>query len=153
MANTYTQLHIHLIFVTQYRNASISYKFEKRLYEYLIAIIQNHNHKVLAINGMPDHIHILLGLRPNQSISELVQFVKSSSSKWINDEKLTNTKFAWQEGFGAFSYSKSDVEKVIKYIKNQKTHHSKTSFKDEYLKILQNTGVDFDPKYIFHEPQ
>lgn len=153
MANTYTQIHIHLVFVTKFRNASIAEAWEKRLYEYIIGIIHNNNHKVLAINGMPDHIHILLGLRPEQSISELVQKVKASSSKWINEQSLTRIKFNWQEGFGAFSYTKSDLTKVIKYIENQKEHHKKATFLEEYRKMLKDLEVDFNPKYIFHEPE
>lgn len=153
MANTYTQIHIHLVFVTKFRNASIAKSWEKRFFEYIVAIIQNNNHKVLAINGMPDHIHILLGLRPEQPISELVQKVKASSSKWINEQGLTKVKFFWQEGFGAFSYTKSDLPRVIKYIENQKKHHKKTTFLEEYNKVLKDLEVDFDPKYIFHEPQ
>ena len=113
--------------------------------------------KIIIATGssprMPDHIHILLGLRPEQSISELVQKVKASSSKWINEQSLTKVKFFWQEGFGAFSYTKSDLPKVIKYIENQKKHHKKTTFLEEYNKVLKDLEVDFDPKYLFHEPQ
>ncbi|WP_339880713.1 IS200/IS605 family transposase [uncultured Algoriphagus sp.] len=153
MANTYSQIHIHFVFATQFRNALISEIWEKRLYEYMIAIIHNYGHKVLAINGMPDHVHILTGHRPEQGVSELVQIVKSSTSKWINEEKLTSSKFAWQAGFGAFSYAKSDLPKVINYINNQKDHHKKSSFKQEYLKILNGFEVDYNPEYIFKEPE
>ena len=153
MANTYSQIHIHFVFATQFRNALISEIWEKRLYEYMIAIIHNYGHKVLAINGMPDHVHILTGRRPEQGVSELVRIVKSSTSKWINEEKLTSSKFAWQAGFGAFSYAKSDLPKVINYINNQKDHHKKSSFKQEYLKILNGFEVDYNPEYIFKEPE
>ncbi|MBN3582131.1 IS200/IS605 family transposase [Algoriphagus aestuarii] len=153
MANTYTQIHIQFVFVTMYRMAFISENWEIRLFEYITSIIQNNKHKVLAINGTKDHIHVLIGLRPDQSISELAQMVKASSSKWINEEKLTKIKFYWQEGFGAFSYTKSDIEKVVKYIVNQKEHHKKNSFLEEYKNVLQKLEIDFDPKYIFHEPE
>lgn len=152
MANTFSQIHIHLVFATQFRNAFIAEKWEQRLYEYLISIIHNQGHKVLAINGMPDHVHILIGLRPNQVVSELVQQAKASSSRWINEERLCPHKFAWQEGYGAFSYTKSDVPKVIHYIQNQKAHHQKIGFVPEYKHMLTSHDIDFDPKYIFHEP-
>jgi putative transposase len=151
MANTYSEIHIHFVFATQFKNALISESWEKRLYEYMIAIIHNHGHKVLAINGMPDHVHVLVGHRPEQGISDLVRIVKSTSSKWINEEELARSKFAWKAGFGAFSYSKSDLPKVINYIKNQKEHHKKFSFKEEYLKILKGFEVDFKPQYIFKD--
>jgi REP element-mobilizing transposase RayT len=153
MAYTYTQIHLQVIFAVKFRHAMINSEWEKRLFEYIIAIMQNHKHKVLAINGMPDHIHILIGFRPDQSLSELVQKTKSSTSKWINEEKLTKEKFAWQEGFGAFSYTKSHLKAVINYIENQKIHHSSINFKEEYLKILKDLEIDFDEKYLFKEPQ
>ena len=153
MANTYTQIHIHAVIATRFREAMISEKWESRLFDYLTAIIQNHSHKVLAINGMPDHVHILFGLRPNQSLSDLMQKVKSSSSKWINEENLTFKKFAWQEGYGAFSYTKSDIPKVIRYIQNQKEHHQKTPFLLEYRKMLQDLQIDFNSDYLFKDPE
>lgn len=153
MANTYTEIHIQVVFATQFRDASISPKWESRLYEYIIAIIQNNKHKILAINGMPDHIHILIGLRPDEGLSELIQKVKASSSKWINDEKLTAKKFSWQQGYSSFSYTKSHIPKVIQYIQNQKNHHSKASFIEEYHKILKGFKIEFDPKYIFKLPE
>lgn len=152
MANTFSQIHIHLVFATQFRNALIAEKWEQRLYEYLIAIIHNQGHKVLAINGMSDHVHLLLGFRPNQALSELVQQAKASSSKWINEERLCTQKFAWQEGYGAFSYTKSDIPKVIHYIQNQKNHHQKVAFLEEYKHMLTSLDTEFDPKYIFQEP-
>lgn len=152
MANTYTQVHIHYVFVTKYRNAFIAESWESRLFEYIIAIIQKYHHKVLAINGTKDHIHLLIGLRPDQSISELAQKVKASSSKWINENKLTHSKFSWQQGFGAFSYTKSDIDKVVRYILNQKEHHKKESTLEEFKKVLKNLEIEFDPNYIFQKP-
>lgn len=153
MANTFTQIHLQVVIAVIYRMGLISPDWESRLFDYLIAIIQNHGHKVLAINGMSDHVHILFGFRPNQSLSELMQLLKASSSKWINEEKLTKYKFAWQEGYGAFSYTKSDVPKVVKYIIQQKEHHRKSSFLEEYRKILDNLEIEYNPVYIFKEPE
>ena len=149
MANTYTQLHIQFVFAVKFRDSVIGQDWEERLYTYMTGIIQNYNHKVLAINGMPDHIHILIGMRPTQSVSDLMETVKSSSSKWINQEKFLKTKFAWQDGFSAFSYTKSHVAAVQKYIYNQKEHHKKESFLDEYRKVLKGFGIEYDEKYIF----
>jgi putative transposase len=151
MANTYTQLHIQLIFAVKYRRALIEESWEEELQKYMTAIIQNRTHKMLQINNVADHIHIFIGMRPDESISSLVQVVKSESSKWINDKGLARTKFHWQQGFGAFSYSRSHVHRVINYIKNQKEHHKKERFLDEYKKLLQSFEVDWDERYIFKE--
>lgn len=136
MANTYTQIHIHFVFAVKFRDGIIQSKWKEDLYKYMSGIIQNNNHKLLAINGMPDHIHILIGLRPAQSISDLMKEVKQSSSKWINQNKLSNGHFEWQEGYGAFSYSKSQIGQVINYIQNQELHHEKKTFTQEYRDFL-----------------
>jgi putative transposase len=149
MANTYTKLHNHIIFTVQNRGCLIKQEWKNELYKYITGIIQNHNHKLLAINGMSDHVHILIGMRPTQSVSELVQDIKGDSSKWINGSKFIKGYFSWQEGFGAFSYSKSDVESVISYIANQEEHHKKKSFIEEYREFLIKFNVDFDDRYIF----
>jgi len=149
MANTYTQIHIHTIFAVQSRISLINKDWRNRLYQYLIAIIHNHGHKVLSIGGMPDHIHILFGFRPTQSLSELMQNVKRDSSGWINKEKLIMGKFSWQEGFGAFSYSKSQILQVINYIENQESHHKRQTFIEEYERILDNFGIEYGERYIF----
>ncbi|MDR0737645.1 MAG: IS200/IS605 family transposase [Prevotellaceae bacterium] len=151
MANTYTQIHIHAVFSVQNRISLINEKWQDRLYQYIIAIIQNHGHKVLSIGGMPDHIHILFGFRPVQSLSDLIQNVKRNSSAWINKEKLAMGKFSWQEGYGAFSYSKSQIPQVAKYIENQKKHHTNRSFIEEYKKILIDFGMKYDEKYLFKQ--
>ena len=151
MPNTYTQIHIQFIFAVKYRNGLISPSFKVELYQYISGILKQHNHKLLAINGMPDHIHIFIGMRPTQSISDLMQDIKGSSSKWINEKKFLKIKFEWQEGYGAFSYSKSHVNSVIKYIKNQEEHHKKESFRDEYLKFLKVFEIEFDERYIFKD--
>lgn len=149
MANTYTQIHIHAVFSVQNRHCIIRNNWEEELYQYITGIIQNHDHKVLAINGMPDHIHVLFGMRPVQALSDLMQDIKASSSKWINQKKFVNGKFSWQEVFGAFSYSKSPVNDVIDYIKLQKEHHKKRSFIEEYLDFLEKFEVPYDERYIF----
>ena len=149
MANTYTQIHIHTVFAVQNRISLINKDWQDRLYQYIIAIIQNHGHKVLSIGGMPEHIHILFGFRPAQSLSELMQNVKRNSSEWINKEKLVRGRFSWQEGYGGFSYSKSQIPQVIKYIENQELHHKKQTFIDEYRKILNDFGLEYDERYIF----
>lgn len=149
MPNTYTQIHIHVVFVVQNRASLISEQWKSRLYKYIIAIIQNNGHKVLSINGMPDHIHILFGIRPTQSLSDLMKKVKGESSKWINENKLCVGKFCWQEGYGGFSYSKSQLPAVINYIQKQEEHHKRKTFIEEYTKILQDFDVEYDEKYIF----
>lgn len=153
MANTYTQLHIQLIFAVKYRRALIEESWENELQKYMTGIIQNKSHKMLQINNVTDHIHIFIGMRPDQSISSLVQLVKAESTNWINDNKLSKKSFYWQEGFGAFSYSKSDVQRVINYIMNQKEHHKKERFLDEYKRLLQLFEIDWDERYIFKEPE
>lgn len=149
MANTYTQIHIQAVFAVQNRESVIRKEWKDELYRYITGIIQNHNHKVLAINGMPDHIHILFGMRPIQSLSDLMQDIKGDSSKWINSKRFVDSKFSWQEGYGAFSYSKSHVDNVIEYIRNQEEHHKKRKFLDEYLVMLRKFEVDFNEAYIF----
>lgn len=149
MANTYTQIHIHAVFAVQNRHSLVSRIWEERLYQYITGIIQNHGHKLLIINGMPDHLHILFGMRPTQSLSDIMQDIKGDSSKWINQNKFINGRFSWQEGFGAFSFCKSDLHSVINYIKNQKEHHLKKTFLEEYVKILRDFDIVYDERYIF----
>lgn len=153
MANTFTQLHIQLIFAVQNRTSLIDKFWKDRLYAYMTGIIQNNGHKLLIINGMPDHVHILIGFRTTQALSELVQVVKRDSSKWINENKLVRGKFSWQEGFAAFSYSHSHLQNVIEYIKNQEEHHRKLTFLEEYKAFLEKFEIEFDEKYIFKEIQ
>jgi len=128
MPNTYTQIHIHFVFAVKYRAGLIQPNWKDNLYKYITGIVQANNHKMIVINGVADHIHLLVGLRPAQSISDLMQDVKGGSSKWINDNKLVQGKFEWQEGYGAFSYSKSQLPAVINYIQNQEGHHQKKNF-------------------------
>jgi REP element-mobilizing transposase RayT len=137
------------VFAVKFREGIIGSDWEESLHKYMTTIVQNYNHKVLAINGMPDHVHILVGMKPTQSPSDLMEQVKGSSSQWINEQRFLKTKFAWQGGFSAFSYTKSDVPKVEQYIYNQKEHHKKVSFLDEYRAILTNLKIEFDERYIF----
>jgi REP element-mobilizing transposase RayT len=148
MANTYTQIHIQAVFAVQNRQSLINPEWKDELYKYITGIIQSYNHKMLQINGMPDHIHIFFGMRPTQSLSDLMKQVKQDSSKWINTKGFVNGKFSWQEGYGAFSYSKSHIPRVIKYITNQEEHHKTKTFANEYLELLKESGIDYDERYI-----
>ncbi|MGF1635632.1 MAG: IS200/IS605 family transposase [Cyclobacteriaceae bacterium] len=149
MANTYTQIHIQAVFAVQNRKCVIKKTWKEELFKYMTGIIQNHGHKVLAINGMPDHVHIFFGFRPTQSLSDLLQDIKGDSSKWINEKGFVKGRFSWQGGFGAFSYSKSHVQNVINYVRNQEYHHRKKSFTEEYIEFLEKFEVDYDKRYIF----
>jgi REP element-mobilizing transposase RayT len=151
MPNTYTQIHIHAIFAVQNRLSLISKKWDQQLYRYITGIIQNQGHKLLAINGMPDHVHLLFGMRPIQSLSDLMRDIKSDSSLWINNNKFVAGKFSWQEGYGAFSYSKSQIRAVANYIESQELHHKKRTFIEEYISILRNFEIEFDERYIFKQ--
>jgi putative transposase len=153
MPNTFTQLYIHFVFAVKYRASSLHKNWDDRLRLYITAITQNNGHKMLVINNMPDHLHMLIGVNPTQSISDLMRLVKGDSSEWINKEKLTPGKFQWQDGYGAFSYSKSQIDKVVKYIINQEELHKKTSFLDEYRQMLTSFDIDFDERYIFKLPE
>ena len=153
MPNTYTQIHIQFVFAVKFRAALIQKEWKERLHQYITGIIQANDHKMLQINSMPDHIHIFIGMRPAQSISSLIQNVKTESSKWIKENKFCNTPFAWQQGFGAFSYSKSHVSDVIRYIQNQEIHHKKEIFLEEYRKMLKAFEIIYEEQYIFKEPE
>ncbi|PKQ44256.1 IS200/IS605 family transposase [Confluentibacter flavum] len=153
MANTYTQIHIQAVFAVQNRQSLIKKEWKDELFKYITGIIQNHGHKVLQINGMPDHIHILFGMRPTQSLSDLMKQIKQDSSKWINNKEFVNDKFSWQAGFGAFSYAKSEVPNVINYIKNQEHYHKSITFQDEYLQLLKAFNIEFDERYILKSVQ
>ncbi|HCY78020.1 MAG TPA: IS200/IS605 family transposase [Ignavibacteriales bacterium] len=153
MSNTYTQIHIHIIFAVQYRVALIEESWKNELYKYISGIIKAQKHKLIIINGTSDHIHILIGYKPHQSISDLVQDIKGGSSKWINEKKYLRVKFNWQKGYAAFSYSQSHLIKVINYIKNQEQHHKKKKFIEEYKEFLKAFNVDYDERYILKEPE
>jgi len=149
MANTYTQIHIQFVFAVKYRDGLIHSSFKEELYQYISGIIKANNHKLLAINGTSDHIHILIGMRPTQSISELMQIIKANSSKWINENRFVVGKFQWQTGFGAFSVGASSVDAVINYIKTQEEHHRKKTFREEYIEFLDTYQIDYNINYLF----
>ena len=149
MPNSYTQLHIQFVFAVKYRAALISKDWKERLHQYITGIFQDNSHKMLQINSVPDHIHILIGMRPHQAISALIQNVKSESTKWINGQGFSRSPFAWQEGYGAFSYGKSQVNDVVRYIQNQEVHHHKETFLEEYRKFIIAFEVEWDEAYIF----
>ena len=149
MANTYTQIHIQSAFAVQNRDAVINRKWQDELYKYITGIVQSREHKLLAIGGMPDHVHILFGFRPKQSLSDLMHDIKGVSSKWINESRLINCKFSWQEGYSAFSYARSDLQNVIRYIQNQREHHRKITFMEEYVALLKEFEIEYDLRYIF----
>ena len=152
MANTYTQLYVQFVFSPMPRTALITTDYETELYKFITGTLQNKNHKMISINGTEDHVHMLIGLNPDQSISSLMQDIKRSSSRWINENKLSFGKFEWQVGYGAFTYSRSQLKSVINYIENQKEHHKKTSFLDEFRLFLKKYEVEYDERYIFKEP-
>ena len=149
MANTYTQLYIHFVFAVQNRLSLIDPKWEENLYGYITGVVEQRKHKMMVIKGVPDHVHAFVSMHPNETVSDLMYHVKRSSSLWINDNQLCMGKFSWQEGFGSFSYGKSQTASLIKYIEKQREHHKKRSFRDEYLDILQKFDVDYDEQYIF----
>lgn len=149
MANTYTQIHIQAIFAVKSRAGLILPDWKEQLYKYITGIVGNHGHKLLAINGMPDHVHLFFGMRPTQSLADLMRMVKGDSSEWINDQDFVKGKFSWQEGYGAFSYSRSHVQKVIRYVQQQEIHHRKIKFLDEYKRLLDAFEVPYEERYIF----
>lgn len=151
MADTYTQLYVHIVFAVKYRDASISGEWDERLRKYITGIVQHNRHKLIAINNMPDHMHLFVGLNPAQSISALMQQVKGDSSEWINKERLTKQRFRWQEGYGAFSYARSQMDTVVRYIQNQQIHHKRKKFLAEYQEMLDSFGVRHDQSRIFTE--
>jgi putative transposase len=149
MPGTYSQIYIHVVFAVKSRENLISSTWEERLYRYITGIVENKSQKMLAINGMPDHIHFLIGMKPECSLSDLVREVKKSSNEFINENKFVKGKFNWQIGYGAFSYSHSQLTTVINYIMNQKEHHQRKTFKEEYIDFLKNFNIKYDDKYLF----
>ena len=149
MANTYSQIYVHIVFAVKGRQNLISAEIREELHKYITGIVTNRDQKLLSVFCMPDHTHILIGLKPSISISDLVRDIKAGSSKFINDKKLIKGKFSWQEGFGVFSYSRSQIDTVIKYIQTQEKHHRKKTFKEEYLEFLEKFKVEYDEKYLF----
>jgi len=149
MAGTFSQIYIQIVFAVKARESLISPLWEEELYKYITGIVNNKEQKMLAINGMPDHIHFLIGMKPSCCLSDLVREIKKSSNEFIKEKKFTKFKFQWQEGYGAFSYSHSGLDNVIKYIMNQKEHHKKQSFKEEYKEFLNKFQIEYKDEYIF----
>ena len=148
MPDTYSKIYIHIIFSVKERQPLILKSFRSELFSYIGGIIKNKGQKPIIINGTADHIHILAGIKPDKTISDLVREIKSNSSKFINEKKYIQNKFQWQEGFAAFSYSESQLNKVAEYIKNQEEHHKKKTFSEEYIDLLEKFNVEYDKKYV-----
>ncbi|HMU70222.1 MAG TPA: IS200/IS605 family transposase [Chitinophagales bacterium] len=149
MSSTYSQIYIQIVFAVKHRECLIRYSWEEELYKYITGILTNKQQKLLAINGMSDHIHIFIGMRPSCCLSDLVREVKKASTEFIKENNFTKSKFSWQEGFGAFSYSHSSIDNVIKYIMNQKEHHKVKSFKEEYYAYLKEFEIAYKDEYLF----
>jgi putative transposase len=149
MANTYTQCYFHLVYAVKNRDAIIQRGWKDEFEMYVTGIIQNHKHKMLAISAMPEHIHILIGYNVNQLIPDLVEEIKTSTNAWIRERRLSKCKFQWQKGYGAFTYSRSQIDNVVKYILTQEEHHNKKSFKEEYIEILEENEIEFIDEYLF----
>lgn len=149
MANTYTQLYTHLVFAVKHRQALIQPAFREETQKYMTGLLQEKKHKLLAIYLMPDHAHILIGANPTLSLSGTVQVLKTETTNFIKEKRFTPFKFNWQEGFGAFSHSRSELDGVIKYILNQPEHHRKSTFREEYLALLRRYDIDYKEEYLF----
>lgn len=151
MANTYTQIYLQFVFAVQDRFSLIQNEWKDELHKYITGIVQNNKHKLIAINGMPNHIHVFIGYKPHQLVPDLLQDIKGSSSGWVNKKGFVKGKFHWQEGYGAFSYSHSQIDIVAKYIHNQEEHHRRKSFREEYLEFLKQFNLSFDKRYILKD--
>lgn len=149
MANTYSQIYIQIIFAVQGRECFIKEPFREELQKYMAGIIANKKQKLYAIYCMPDHTHLFVSMKPDLSVSELAGAVKSNSSSFIKEKKWVNESFSWQEGFGSFSYSKSQSQNVVNYILNQPEHHKKKTFRQEYLEFLKRFEIEYNEKYLF----
>ena len=149
MANTFSQIYIQTVFAVSNRQSLIKPEFKEDLYKYVSGIVRNQGQKLIAINGVADHVHLLIGLRPAMALADLVQEIKADSTNFINKNRLVRGRFSWQEGYGAFSYGHSQLDTIIRYIQNQERHHSRRSFKNEYLTLLRKFDIAFEDKYVF----
>lgn len=149
MSSTFSQIYIQTVFAVKGRDSLIKPEWEEELYKYITGIVKNKEQKLLAINGISNHIHFLIGMRPTCRLSDLIREIKKSSNEFVNDKKFSKFKFQWQEGYGAFSYSHSGYGKVIDYINNQKEHHKKKSFKEGYLEFLDKFNIEYKTEYLF----
>jgi REP element-mobilizing transposase RayT len=151
MANTYHQIYLQTIFAVKYRRAMIDKTWKEKLFGVIGNLISEHNCKTIIVNGVEDHVHCLIGLKPVVSVSELMKAVKAKSSKYVNDHSLAESHFEWQDGYGVFSYNQSSLNAVYKYIQHQEEHHKKQTFKNEYIDFLNKFKIDYDERYIFED--
>ena len=149
MANTFSQIYLQFVFAVQNRQSLIAKKHKEELHKYVTALVQNRKAKMLAINCMPDHVHIFVGLKPSILISDFVKEIKVESNEFINGKNWIKDKFKWQEGYGVFSYSHSHIDAVVKYVLNQETHHQKKTFKQEYLSLLEKFNIPYEERFLF----
>ena len=149
MANTYTKLYFHVVFAVKGRASLISIHWKEELYKYITGILTNKNQKLMIINGMPDHVHLLIGLKPDCTLSDLIRDVKANASKFLNETKKVAGKFEWQTGFGAFTIGQSQIDRVVQYIRNQEKHHKIKTFSEEYIEFLKAYQIDFKTEYLF----
>jgi len=149
MPGTYSQIYIQIVFAVKGRENLIAKNWKNDLHKYIAGIIKGKEQKPIIVNGMPDHIHAFIGLRPSMKISDLVRDIKNNSTNFINENKFVRGKFSWQEGYGAFSYSHSHIKKVYEYILNQESHHKKKTFREEYLELLKKFEIEYNEKYLF----
>lgn len=149
MPGTFSQIYIQIVFAVKGRENLIANSWKSELHKYIAGIIKGKGHKPIIVNGMPDHIHVFVGLKPAMAISELVRDIKNNSTNFVNDRRLVKGKFSWQESYGAFSYSHSHIGKVYEYIFNQEKHHQKKTFKQEYIEFLKKFEIEYDEKYLF----
>lgn len=149
MANTYSQIYIQVVFAVQGRQNLLQKEWRADVFKYMAGIIKNKGQKPIIVNGVDDHVHTFIGLKPAIALSDLIRDVKNNSTNFINQNHWVKGKFSWQEGYGAFSYSHSQIENVYNYILNQETHHAKQTFKDEYLELLKKFDIEYDEKFVF----
>ena len=149
MGHSYCSNRIHLVFSTKDRAKNLPEEFQPKLWAYIAGIAHNQGFEAKIVGGIEDHLHSLLILPPTMPLAKAVQFIKGSSSKWINDSRIVSGRFAWQEGYGAFSVSASQTDAVTRYIRHQKEHHQKKSFEEEFIELLKKYGVEYDPAYVF----
>jgi putative transposase len=152
MPETFTQLYVQIVFAVKYRQKLLQKEWRQHVFKYMSGIIKAKGHKPIIVNGVEDHVHILVGLNPTMTIADLARDIKNNSTNFINDNKLTPTKFSWQRGYGAFSYADSEVKNVFNYIANQEQHHQKQSFQIEYENLLKEFDIPYNPKYLFDGP-
>ena len=151
MANTFTQIYLQFVFAVQDRISLIRSEWKDELYKYITGIVQKNSHKLIAINGTPNHLHVFVGYKPQQLIPDLLQDIKGGSSTWINKKGFIRDKFGWQAGYGTFSYSHSQIDSVVKYLMNQEEHHKKKTFREEYIEWLQRFNIEYDERYILKD--